>query len=130
MTPASASRLPTMSGVSRQHAAGGNWPGSCALHERVEPAFPPLIERGRARRGQRRPEDGMEKRDVIDRAGGAQIEADRSGEQNQKSQARLDEFREIRTHAAGGFRFRRRRLNVYRRKRGGFHDACNFSETR
>ena len=96
-----------MSGVPREHAAGGNWPRFCALHERVEPAFPPLIQRGRARRGQRGPEDGVEKRDVIDGAGRAQIKADRGGEQNQKRQARFDEFREIRTHAPARFTFER-----------------------
>ena len=92
--------------VARQHAAGGNWPRLGALHERVEPALPPLIERGGAGRGQRSPEDGVEKREVIDGASGAQIKADRRGEQDQKRQARFDEFREIRTHAPVGSHLR------------------------
>ena len=81
--------MPTMSASRGEHSAGGNRSRFGAVHERVEPAFPPLIERGRAGRGQRGPEDGVEKRDVIDRPGRAQIKADRGGEQNQKGQAAL-----------------------------------------
>ncbi len=73
-----------MKRVAREHATGRNRPLLRALHERIEPAFPPLIERGRAGRGQRRAEDGVKKRQQIDRTPRTEIKADRGRQQHQQ----------------------------------------------
>jgi len=65
------------------------------MHERIEPTFPPLVKRGRARRREGGPKHGVEKASRIYRAYRAEIIADRGGQQDKQGQARFDQFRKI-----------------------------------
>ena len=81
--------------------------------------------------GKRGAEDGVEKRAIIYRSDRTEKKPDRGGEQNQKSQPRFNQLREIRHDAAAGFaafRWRWSDLGV-RRNCNGFHDTLKICET-
>ena len=72
------------------------------MHERIQAAFPPLIQGSRASRGQRSAEDRVQKCERIYRTVRAQIKTDGGSEQDEKRQPRFDQLRKIRKHSAGG----------------------------
>src|SRR5439155_23126933 len=82
-----------------------------------EPALPPLVKRGCARRRRRRSKDNMKKCDVINRRFCSEVKADRSREQHQQSKARLDQFGEIRRDPP----WRRCEIRILGFDRGSFH---------
>jgi len=67
------------------------------MHERVEPAFPPLVESGRPGCSRCRSKDNVKKRYVIDGRFRAEIKTHRSRKQHEQSEPRLDQFGEIRS---------------------------------
>src|SRR5439155_2316151 len=87
------------------------------MHERVQLAFPPLVERGRTGRGRCRSKDNVKKRYVIDGRFRSEIKTGRRREQNEQSEPRLDQFGEIRSQP----RSRGRKIRVLDFERGGFH---------
>src|SRR6266496_2008499 len=87
------------------------------MHERVELAFPPLVERGRAGCCRCRSKDNVKKRYVIDGRFRAKIKTHRSRKQHEQSEPRLDQFGEIRSQPPS----RGHKIRVLDFERGGFH---------
>ena len=69
------------------------------MHEGIEPAFPPLIQRGGTGRRQRSAENSVEKCEKIYGTVCAQIKTNRCRQQNEKRQPRFDQLRKIGKHA-------------------------------
>ena len=72
------------------------------MHESIEPAFPPLIQRGSTGGRQRSAENSVEKCGKTYVTVRAQIKTDGGSEQNEKRQPRFDQLRKIGKHSAAG----------------------------